>query len=418
MTYDLSFLDDKDLILTGENRDMIATHSFLDKFAKPASIKHVKIDTNNDTLASEQIGNPNMDKTIVIKSPGLPPKFLDIPYITSAQIFFELANQIGAKIIGVTGTKGKTTTSALIHKILADAGLDARLCGNGGTSFLPSLEDADQNTIFVAELSSYMLNEITVSPNIAVVTNLYNDHVDWHETLEAYYGAKENIVKHQTDKDFYVYNSNFEMLSNWAQKYPTTDLDIATLSQKAYQTKLLGDHNQDNIRMCVAVAQLLDVPEDSYLKTIAEFEPVKHRLQLVRVVDKVSYIDDAIASMPDAAIAGIKAATNSVNPISVLLLGGQDRDYDFMELMQTAADYKIPNLVMFPDTIEKMKDALPNGYYPNIYETMDMIAAVKWASQKAGHNTTVLLSNGAPSYSLWKDFEDKGSQFQSAVMFL
>ena len=179
------------------------------------------------------------------------------------------------------------------------------------------------------------------------------------------------------------------MPSNWANKYPATDLDIATLSQKVYQTKLLGDHNQDNIRMCVAVVQLLDVPEDAYLKTIAEFEPVRHRLQLVKMVDKVSYIDDAIASMPDAAIAGIKAATESVNPVSVLLLGGQDRDYDFAELMQTAADYKIPNLVLFPDTIEKMKNSLPVGYNPNILETMDMMEAVKWAAEKANHNTVV-----------------------------
>jgi UDP-N-acetylmuramoylalanine--D-glutamate ligase len=121
---------------------------------------------------------------------------------------------------------------------------------------------------------------------------------------------------------------------------------------------------------------------------------------------------------PESTIASLKAVTSIIGPVGCLLLGGQDRNYDFTELMRVVAAYDIPQLVIFPETVAKMKGALPSDYQPELYETESMEAAVQYAAAHAPENSVVLLSTAAPSYLLWKDFEDKGDQFQAAVAAL
>jgi UDP-N-acetylmuramoylalanine--D-glutamate ligase len=128
-----------------------------------------------------------------------------------------------------------------------------------------------------------------------------------------------------------------------------------------------------------------------------------------------TFIDDAIGMTPESTTASLKAVSQKFGQIGCLLLGGQDRNYDFSELMKFIASQKIPKLVLFPDTVKKMQAAMPADYQPEIYEISDMAAAVKWAADNAPQNSVVLLSTAAPSYSLWRDFEDKGDQFQTAV---
>jgi UDP-N-acetylmuramoyl-L-alanine---L-glutamate ligase len=415
----LDFFTNKDIILIGSGRDSVATRQYLEKYSRAASYEYTNIDIYSATPVIEQLGSPDLSRAVIIKTPGVSGMGWDFPYLTSAQIFFDLMSAIPAKIIGITGTKGKTTTSALTNQILLDSGYDSRLVGNGGSSFLPYLEGATPETVFVAELSSYMLEDLRISPQIAVVTNLYQDHIDRHGNLDTYYLAKENIVKYQSAADYYIYNGKYPKLSAWGREYPSCGIDInINRDQPHHQTKLIGAHNQHNIQMAVEVAQLLDIPEEQYLQTIAGFEPVKHRLQKVAVVNGVTYIDDGIASQPESAIAGLKAVSSNIGNVSVMLLGGQDRGYDFDDLMQAVCDHEVANLVLFPDTVKQMTDAMPKGYSPNILVTKDMIEAVEWASNQSQEGSVVLLSCGAPSYSIWKDFEDKGDQFHSAVASL
>lgn len=416
MNWDLKQFDNKDIIMTGENRDMTLTRQFLEKHSKAKSFRHAFVEVDSDISVYDQLGKPDPDQTIIIKAPGVPGQKMKVPFTTSAQLFFDLTKQLGAIIIGVTGTKGKTTTASLTHAMLLAANKPAILCGNIGSSFLTLLEDATAQTIFVAELSSQMLEDLTASPHIGVITNLYNDHIDYHGTLDKYYAAKHHLVAYMQSGDIFIYNSQIPLLKKWAQNCKARAIEVAgDESIDMTKTKLIGEHNRLNAVMARAAAMECGASKEDCQKALDDFRPIKHRLQPVATINGITYIDDAIGSQPEAAIAGLKAVSKAIGPIGCILLGGKDRDYNFIELMSTIAEAKIPSLVLFPDTIEKMKCAMPKGYRPEILETKNMQQAVTWASQHAPMDSVVLLSCGAPSYSVWKDFEEKGEQFQAAV---
>ncbi len=416
MTYNLSDFADKDIIFTGENRDMTATAAFLRKHSQARSLTHKFVDLHDPASAYEQFGKPDLAQTVLVKTSGVPGSKMGAPYTTSTQLFFQLVKPLGNTTIGITGTKGKTTTASLVAAMLAEAGKEVILCGNIGKAMITYLDEATPQTIFVVELSSYQLQELTVSPHIGCVTNLYNDHADYHGSLDAYWEAKHRIVQFMGPEDVFVYNPDFTLCAQWAKASPAKAVAIDPSEQlDMSKTKLIGDHNRLNALMAKAVAQEAGADEASCLRALQAFEPVTHRLQKVATVGSVTFIDDAIASQPEAAIAGLEAVTKEIGPVGALLLGGQDRGYDYNEMMQKVAALTIPALIFFPETTAKMKAAMPADYQPKMLETTDMAEAVAWAYQHAPKDSVVLLSSGAPSYTLWKDFEEKGDQFQAAV---
>jgi UDP-N-acetylmuramoylalanine--D-glutamate ligase len=415
-TYDLSALKDKDIIFTGENRDMTATAAFLKKHSEARSFSHKFVDLNDPATAYEQFGSPDLTQTVLVKTAGVPGGKMGAPYTTSTQLFFQLVKPMGNVTVGITGTKGKTTTSSLVAAMLRQAGKDVILCGNIGKAMIAYLDEATPETIFVIELSSYQLEELRVSPHIACITNLYNDHVDYHGSLEQYWEAKHHIVAFMEPGDIFIYNPQFSKCAEWAQASQATAMPIDPGEPlDMSRTQLIGDHNRLNALMAKTAAMQAGASKADCLAALDGFQPITHRLQKVATVNDVTFIDDAIASQPEAAVAGIEAVNKEVGPVSVVLLGGQDRGYDFSQLMKKLAEYNIPALVLFPDTVAKMKAAFPAGYAPDLLETKNMDEAVAWAFEHAPRNSVVLLSTGAPSYSLWKDFEEKGDQFQAAV---
>jgi len=417
--WDLSRFNDKDVILTGENREMSATAAFLKKHSKANSLIHKFVDLNNPNSAYEQFAKPDLAKTILIKSAGVPGNKMGAPYITSTQLFFELIKPLKNVIIGITGTKGKTTTASMIAAMLEQAGKEVILCGNIGQAMIAYLDEATALKMFVIELSSQQLEELEVSPHIACVTNLYNDHLDYHGSLEAYFEAKHNIVRFMNADDIFVYNPNFKLCKEWAKTSQAKSIAIDPNEQlDMSKSKLIGDHNRINAIMAKTVAEQVGASKQDCLIAINNFQPINHRLEKITTINGITFIDDGIASQPEAAIAGLEAVSKEYGPVSGMLLGGQDRNYDFTNLMLKLKQFKVANLVLFPDTTAKMKAALPQDYQPEILETTDMNQAVRWAYQKAPKGTVILLSTGAPSYSLWKDFEEKGTQFQQAIKLL
>jgi len=418
-TYDLAFLKDKDVIFTGSGRDMTATADFLKKHGEARSLQHINVDLNNPATAYEQFGNPDLSQTVIFKTAGVAGSKMGSPYMTSTELFFKLVKPMGNLTIGITGTKGKTTTSTMTARMLEAAGKDVILCGNIGLAMIGYLDQAKPETIFVIELSSYQLDELQVSPHIGAITNLYHDHVDYHGSLDAYWEAKHHLVQFMEPGDIFIYNPEFTLCAEWAQASKATAITIDTNEQVDMSvTKLIGDHNRLNAVMAKTIAMQAGASEADCLRALEGFEPVTHRLQKVATVGEVTFIDDAIASQPEAAIAGITAVTKQVGPVGVMLLGGKDRDYDFTAMMAKIAEAKVPALVMFPETVAKMKAAMPEGYAPEILETSDMAEAVAWSYKHAPKGSVVLLSNGAPSYTIWKDFEEKGDKFQEAVRTL
>jgi len=346
-------------------------------------------------------------------------ELVPVPYTSIWQLFFRLARDNQLTTVGITGTKGKSTTTSLTATILQHASKKAVLAGNIGVSPWEALASATPDTIFVLELSSYQLSDLTLSPHISACINLYNDHTDWHGSLENYWEAKHNIMRFAGPGDVFIYNPDFEALQAWAAEAachtiainPSEKLDLSG-------AKLFGEHNILNVLVAREIARQFDVPDEVSLEAIRQFEPLRHRMQTVATVQGRTYVDDAIGMTPESTLASLSAVTQNIGPVGCLLLGGQDRDYDFTELMKAVAGYNIPHLVLFPETGGKMRAALPAGYTPHLFETQSMADAVAYAAGHAPENSVVLLSTAAPSYLLWKDFEEKGDQFQTAVRAL
>ncbi len=414
MNFDLSPFNGKAVIFIGRGREGLSFEKFINAHAAISSF--LFIDQQDDPNYLESLEHLDFTQTIIVKTAGCPGRLVPAPYTTPTQVFFDCARQLGATVVGVTGTKGKTTTTALLGAMLKEAGKPVRVCGNIGVPMLDELENAASETIFVVELSSYQLAELEVSPHIGIITNLFNDHTDYHGSLQAYFEAKRNIMRYMQADDTLIYNPEFKLIKDWLGQSEAKSIAINP-EDKLDMTKtgLLGSHNKLNALMALQAALLLGVDKATCQKALDKFEPVRHRLQKVATKLSITYIDDAIGSQPEATIAGITTLIKEIGPIGCLMLGGQDRDYEYWPLMQLIARLQVPFVVLFPDTGAKIKALRPASYDVTFFETNSMQAAVLWASVHAPKDSVVLLSTAAPSYSVWKDFEEKGDLFQEAV---
>lgn len=345
---------------------------------------------------------------LIVKTPGMPKTLVCRPYTTATNLLFSFNNNFK---IGITGSKGKSTTSSLIYEILKTAGKKVRLLGNIGNPMLEVLNTkVDPKEIFVIELSSYMLDDINYSPNIAVVLNLFPEHMNYHGNIKNYYEAKKNIIKFQTADDFFVYNKNDNILKTWASD--STKIPFAQ-NHKITKNNLIGEHNAMNINAAIELARLLKIPNKITEKAIANFKPLPHRLEFIGEFKDIKFYDDAISTTPESTIMAIKALKN----IGTIFLGGEDRGYDFSELEKTIVNYAIKNIVLFPDSGKRMFKKLKGTKTRNLnfLKTSSMQEAVNFAYKFTSKKSICLLSTASPSYSLWKNFEEKGDQFTSFV---
>ncbi len=341
-------------------------------------------------ILASPTGGKTGETDITIKTPGINKSQIKGLYTTPTNIFF---SQIKGKntIIGVTGSKGKSTTTSLIGAILKEAGKTVQVLGNIGIPMLGALlQPIAKDTIFVLELSSFQLDDIKFSPDIAVVTNLFPEHMDFHGSLKNYYAAKKNVLKFQSLNDHAIF---------------------CVKASQTYQTNLLGAHNQNNIEAAVQVARILHIPEETIARTVKNFEGLPHRLQNLGTFKGITFYDDAISTTPESTVMAIK----SIFAIGTIFLGGQDRGYDFSPLEKALKKYKIKNVVLFPDSGKKM---LRNTKGFNILKTKSMEEAVTFAYKYTKPGEVCLLSCASPSYSLWKNFEEKGDQFKRYVIQL
>ncbi|MCA9347999.1 UDP-N-acetylmuramoyl-L-alanine--D-glutamate ligase, partial [Candidatus Saccharibacteria bacterium] len=355
--------------------------------------------------------------TIFIKNEGIPGHQMPVPYITTMQIFFDEVRLRGNTTIGITGTKGKSTTASLVHHILKNNDKETALLGNIGQSALASLQSSTLNTVFVVELSSYQLSDLRISPDISVCTNLFNDHANWHGSTDQYWNDKMNIIKYAASDDHFVYDANCAPLREWASqtKATTHPIDHSKLPDLD-DSKLFGTHNQINALLAITAVEILGINQHQSLEALRSFEPLRHRMQYIGTKNDIIFVDDAIGMTPESTIASIKAVSQKYGPIGCIMLGGQDRGYDFNNLIDTVYQHNIPNIVLFPDTSETLKALIArhSDYRPQILESRDMQESVAFAYQHAPKKQVILLSTGAPSYSVWRDFEQKGDLFQQA----
>lgn len=345
---------------------------------------------------------------LAVKTPGIQKVLIKIPYVTATNIFFSEVNKSGNKIIGVTGSKGKSTTASLIYSIIKEAGQETVLAGNIGSPMLELLlKPIKKGTVFVLELSSYQLDDIEFSPDIAVVTNLFPEHMDYHSGVKNYYGAKKNIINFQDKNEIFVYNPKNKRLSVWAKE--ARGRAISFLDKKflsGIKFPLIGEHNKENILASAAVAREFGVSDEVIKRAVEKFKPLAHRIEFVGEFKGIKFYDDAISTTPESTIAAIEA----LKMVDTIFLGGDDRGYNFSQLEKTIKKYKIKNVVLFPKSGKRIK---LKGL--NVIKTKSMEKAVKFAYKHTAKGKICLLSCASPSYSLWKNFEEKGDQFKKFV---
>ncbi|EKE13899.1 MAG: UDP-N-acetylmuramoyl-L-alanine-D-glutamate ligase [uncultured bacterium] len=395
----------KKILILGYGKEGQATERFLNKYHPSALIGIADKKTNTNYLDEQK----NYD--LVIRSPGIPKHLITRPYTTATNIF--LAN-ISNIVIGVTGTKGKSTTVSLIYSVLKQAGKVVHLIGNIGKPMLDEmLKKIEKEDIFVCEFSSYQLDDIKYSPHISVVLDLFPEHMNYHGDVKNYYSAKKNIISHSTGNDYFIYNPKFEELKSWAKNSICKTIPFEQdISIRDEDIPLIGTHNKENIKAAVTVAHLLNIDDQIINEAIKKFKPLPHRLQLVGKFKEITFYDDAISTTPESTILAIE----SLNNIGTIFLGGTDRGYDFNKMVEVIINYKIANIVLFPDSGEKIFELLKKAAVSiNFLKTKSMEEAIKFAYKHTPIGKICLLSNASPSYSLWKNFEEKGDQFQFFV---
>lgn len=357
---------------------------------------------------------------IIIKSPGIPltKEILALPgfFTSSTQIFFDTIAGSGAIIIGITGSKGKSTTSTLIYEILKAGGKDVSLIGNIGEPSISHLDEAEAGKIFVMEMSSYQLMDLTTSPKIAVVTSFFPEHLDYHGTLENYKDAKKHIAKYQSKTDVIFYCATSEGAKEIALTSPGKHIPFSAdgCPVSISDAHLVGDHNRSNIAAAWKVGAHMKIPDDVMLKVIKNFHGLPHRLQSLGVHHDIEWIDDAISTTPESTIAALDALGDRV---ATVILGGQDRGNDFTGLAQRIKRSAVKTVILFPGSGPRIRQAIGDAQVDVCFQEADsMERAVDLAKKHTMAGKIVLLSTASPSYNMFKNFEEKGDTFARCIL--
>ncbi|MBP9690835.1 UDP-N-acetylmuramoyl-L-alanine--D-glutamate ligase [Candidatus Woesebacteria bacterium] len=400
-------LEHKKILIAGYGIEGKATHAFLKKFVPTATVGIA--DQEKDGVSYLDVQG---DYDLVIKTPGIKKELITIPYTTATNIFFANLDSRHTTI-GVTGTKGKSTTASLIYHILKTRGIKTELIGNIGRPMLDILiEEPTADTTCVIELSSYQLADITYSPDISLVVSLYPDHIPYHGSVESYFEAKHQILSHARADQFYVYNPAFPKLVEWAATTEAHPVPYESTFEPTH-SRLLGRHNRDNVRGAFTVTNILGISYQDADLTLDTFQALPHRLEKVGEFEGITFYDDAISTTPESTIAALDAL-----PLTkTIFLGGEDRGYDFKVLSQELISRNIQAIVLFPDSGTRILSELEKLSMESIQvcQTSSMQEAVTFAYKHTPQGSVCLLSTASPSYSLWKNFIEKGNQFQQFV---
>jgi len=341
------------------------------------------------------------------------------------------------KIIAVTGSDGKTTTTSLIYEILKNK-YKCFLGGNIGTPLFTKINEMQPEDIVVLELSSFQLMTMKKSPNIAVITNITPNHLDIHKSYEEYIEAKKNILKYQTESDILVLNydnsitkelkkeakgktiffSSKEKLTNGIIYdegiVKQSDNDLRRHILKYSNTLLRGEHNAENVCAAIAATEsLVDVEEQA--KAICEFKGVNHRIEFVREIDNEKWNNDSIGSSPTRTIAGLKAFNEEI----VLIAGGYDKHLDYEPIAEPIIE-KVKTLILMGATAEKIfgvvrKKEEETGKNIPIYKVSSLNEAIEKAKETAKPGQVVLFSPASASFDMFKNFEERGNKFKELV---
>lgn len=365
------------------------------------------------------------DYDIIMKAPGIALFDKISPEIkekitSQTDLFLRFCNN---PVIGVTGTKGKSTTSSLIAHILEYCGKKSVLIGNIGIPPLSAADSLEENTIVVCEMSCHQLEYVKASPKTAVLLNIYEEHLDHYTNFNAYKAAKENIYGYQKEGNLLIYNKDLK--NSRIDSLPSKKISISQdekadvyldgndivirgqkISFEKLSPKLEGRHNLYNIGAALAAAAENGCDPQKAVEAVHSFNGLEHRMETVRTVNGVKYINDSISTIPLAAINAVKTFN-----ADTLIIGGMDRGINYDILAEFLNKGIVENIICLPDSGYRIADMLNTP--SNVFKVKNMEEAVKKASEEAKH--CCVLSPAAASYGFYKNFEERGKHFKELV---
>lgn len=355
---------------------------------------------------------------------------------TLINIFFSLAK---GKIVGITGTKGKSTTSSLIYKILKTQYKDVRLVGNIGKPALDYLKNQTKDTIFVCELSSQQLEDIKYSPHASVFLNVVADHINYHGSFKTYLNSKKNIFRFQKSGDIFITNPDYKIIS--PKEIPTgvkiINFGLKLLSHQVYfennsiygngekiidqkDIPLIGRGNIENVMAAISASLALGCDIKNIGKTIKKFKSLPHRMEFAGEFKGVKYYNDSMSTVPEVTIHALEGLKEKGERVEVLIAGGSDTSFDKGGNYEVLGKFlgrskDLRHVVIFPQTgkivLDLYKENNPKGNLV-FHDASNMKDAVGICKKYCSKGSTCLLSPGSTSFGVFKDYKDRGNQFK------
>ena len=378
------------------------------------------------------------DYDVVFKSPGIvlerPENEYRCSILSQTEVFFQCFRD---QIIGITGTKGKSTVTTLLYHLLKQAGMDALLVGNIGIPALDHMEEVKPDTRIVFELSCHQLEYMTVSPHIGILVNIHEEHLDHYGTMEKYVEAKHHIFKNQRPDDILICNVQClpeegtcpSGLIRAGMDGSGKELDVVQEQDGTWvhfrgksfciptdEIKLLGQHNYFDIGVAYGVCSILGMDDQVFARGLKTYEPLPHRLQFIGEREGVKYYDDSISTICDTTIQALKTLKDT----DTVLIGGMDRGIDYRELIEYLSDCQVPHIILMEATGKRIYQEI-HKYYPEFKNRARLILAehledgVKRARQITRPGTSCVLSPAAASYGIFRNFEERGETFSRLV---
>ena len=408
--------------------------TIIDKINAYDLLPELRDDLNVEVVFGDDYLNDLDRFDLIIKSPGVSFKNLDrdkLKYKITSQV--ELVLELNRdNIIGVTGSKGKSTTASLIYHLNSKQGKKVCLVGNIGVPVFDEIDTYSNDVYVVMELSCNQLEFVDVSPHIGVIVNIFQDHLDTIGSLDNYERAKMNMFLYQTKDDFGIYdvdnssinrrlgdvkiNSSLLGVSLKNKSYCYSDNgkiyldDTYLVDGKDIKRNIFGDHNLKNIMIALSVMRLLNLDVAKAILDIADFIGLEHRMEKVGVFREIIFYNDTIATIPEATI----LACETIENLDTLIFGGQDRGIDYIEFIKYMNNSSITNFICMPTTGYILSDSIDNTKH-NVFIVNSLEEEVKFAYECTKKGKSCLLSPAAASYEMFRNFEEKGKKYKELI---
>jgi UDP-N-acetylmuramoylalanine--D-glutamate ligase len=441
----LSYLESKSILILGFGLEGKSTYRFLiEKFPErqftiadrnTETCKNAIIRESDMVFSGEEYLEQVVNFDLIIKSPGIRQRDVyaisqEVDISSQTDLIFRFFSK---QSIGITGTKGKSTTSSLIYYLLNGLGKEAALVGNIGKPAFDLLQDYSEKSFFVYELSSHQLQSVKHAPHFAILLNYFQEHLDYYRDYSEYKEAKYNITKYQKAENYFIFDADDGSITNMVAdkmtkascyrfSYEKGISDIFVESDKVLNTdnnvlfdmrakrKLIGKHNEKNIMAALLLLQQMNIETSECQDLIENFNPLEHRLEFVVEKNGILFYNDSIATIPEASIAAIQA----LKKVETIILGGFDRGIFYDDLISfLASREEVKNIIFMGEAGERMREIFRSmKQQKKDYFVSSMEEAVSIAIDNTTKTNICLLSPAASSYDTYNNFEERGRAYK------